>query len=73
MIERETGKTIVLQYSTEWQHRNITQTSMITVKYKSTSQMICFKKFTNTDMSIVHSKSDRLEVFCFVLLFLKVS
>ena len=32
----------------------------------------CFKKLTNTAISIAYRRTDGLEVSCFVLLFLKV-
>ena len=52
-----------------------TETSMITVKYKKiriTHKKNCFEKFTNTGISLVHRKTDGMEIFCSVLLFLKV-
>ena len=52
-----------------------TETSMITVKYKKiriTHKKNCFEKFTNTGIYLVHRKTDGMEIFCSVLLFLKV-
>ena len=47
------------------QHRNITHTSMITVKGKKSSQMM-FKNLTNT--YIVYRKTDGLEVSGFIII-----
>ena len=53
---------IELQYLIVLQHWNITHTSMITVKCKKSSQMMMFRKFTSTGISIVYRKTDDLEL-----------
>ena len=50
-----------------------TETAMITVKckkkkYKLHTKKSCFEKFTNTGISLVHRKTDGIDI----LLFLKV-
>ena len=51
-----------------------TETSMITVKYKKiriTHKKNCFEKFTNTGISLVHRKTDGMEIFLFWSIILK--